>query len=113
MNVQQPQTTAQEAALEEFSTTVPIGPAVVQRDLSLIDGVKVTVEAFAGTATLSVGELFALRRDAVVQLDQAVDALFELRLGDKRVAVGRLVVVDDNLGIAITEVCGMGQVKAG
>lgn len=113
MNAQQPKTTAQEAALQEFPTTVPTGPTVAPRDLSLIEGVKVTIEALAGTATLSVGELFALRRDAVVRLDQAIDTPLELRLGDKRVALGHLVVVDDNLGIAITEICNAGQVAAG
>lgn len=82
----------------------PSGMPLVQGNLALVEDVKVKLDAHLGGADLSVGELFALKRDSVLTLDAALDAPVELRLGGKLVALGQLVAVDDRFGLRITEI---------
>lgn len=84
--------------------TTPAGPALAAGNFSLVEDVKVRVEARLGGADISIAELFALKRDSVLALDAALDAPIELRLGGKVVALGQLVAVDDRFGLRITEV---------
>src|SRR6266850_2615347 len=80
----------------------PSGSPLAQGNLALVEGVKVKIEARLGGAELTVAELFALKRDSVVTLDALLDAPIELRLGEKVVALGQLVAVDDRFGLRIT-----------
>jgi flagellar motor switch protein FliN/FliY len=71
--------------------------------LDAVQGVKVRVSVTAGEATLTVGELMALREGQVVKLDSLVDTPFDVCLEGQVVARGELVAVDDNFGIRIVE----------
>jgi len=82
----------------------PSGSPIAQGNLSLVEGVKVKVEARLGSADLTVSELFGLKRDSVLALDAALDAPIELWLGDKLVARGQLVAVDDRFGLRISDI---------
>lgn len=70
----------------------------------LIGAVEVTLEAYLGTARLTVAELTALAADSVVPLDARLSQPVELRLGGKAVARGDLVAVDDHYGVRLTEI---------
>lgn len=96
--------TAQIVMLQELPGGPPAGAPVAQGGMALVEGVKVKVEARLGGAEITVGELFALKRDSVVALDALLDAPVELRLGGKLVALGQLVAVDDRFGLRITEI---------
>jgi flagellar motor switch protein FliN/FliY len=65
--------------------------------------VKVRLRVSVGQATLSIGELLALKEGGVLKLDAALDLPVEILLDDKVVARGQLVAVDDNFGVRITE----------
>lgn len=71
--------------------------------LDAVQNVKVRVSVVAGEATLTLGELMAIRDGQVVKLDNLVDAPFDVCLEGKVVARGELVAVDDNFGIRIVE----------
>lgn len=79
------------------------GAPVLTGGLSAIHGVKVRLRVSVGQATMSVGELLALKEGGVLKLDTALDLPVELLLDDKVVARGQLVAVDDNFGVRITE----------
>jgi flagellar motor switch protein FliN/FliY len=68
----------------------------------LVEHVDVTLEAFVGDARMTVSELMALRRDAVVPLEDGLARPVELRLNGVTVATGELVAVDDKLGVRLT-----------
>jgi flagellar motor switch protein FliN/FliY len=70
----------------------------------LVDHVDVTLEAFVGDARMTVSELMALRRDAVVPLEGGLARPVELRLNGITIAKGELVAVDDKLGVRLVEI---------
>lgn len=80
------------------------GPGLLDGNLSLISGVKVRVEVLVGSAEISVAELFGLQKDSVLTLEQLHNAPLTVRLDDKTIALGTLVVVGDNFGVRITEI---------
>jgi len=80
------------------------GTSLFEGNLSLIEGVKVKLEAVVGGAEITVGELFALKEQSVIKLDSLTHSPIEIRLDGRIIATGRLVVVDDNLGVAIEEI---------
>jgi flagellar motor switch protein FliN/FliY len=51
-----------------------------------------------------VNELLKLGRGAVVELDRKVGEAIDIYVNDRLVARGEVVVVDDRLGITMTEI---------
>ena len=70
--------------------------------------VKLTVEL--GNCEMTMKDLLQLGIGAVVQLDKLSNDPIDIFVNKKLVARGEIVVVEDNLGIKITEVStGSGQ----
>ncbi|MEA3402465.1 MAG: FliM/FliN family flagellar motor switch protein [Armatimonadota bacterium] len=59
-----------------------------------------------GTTTLALQELLELRAGSVVTLDRGLDAPVEVLVGERVVARGELVAVDEEMGVRITEIRG-------
>ncbi|THB75559.1 MAG: hypothetical protein D6B28_00225 [Gammaproteobacteria bacterium] len=72
--------------------------------LDLIQNVKVKVTAVMGESEISVSELFNLKEDSILKLDQDSNTPIKIMLDDKIIAKGSLVVVDDNFGVQISDV---------
>ena len=90
----------------ELSTapdSAPVGAALVSKDLSLVGHVPVSLTALIGSVSLSIEQLFALKKGEVLTMNESLDAPITLLLNDKAVARGELVAVEDNFGIRITE----------
>ncbi|HEY8880056.1 MAG TPA: FliM/FliN family flagellar motor switch protein [Roseateles sp.] len=83
----------------------PAGPA---GRLAALAGVKADLTVVAGHATAKIGELLALKEGTVMTLDTALNAPFDVMLGDQVVARGELVAVGDQFGVRITEVAPHG-----
>ncbi len=64
----------------------------------------VTVRAEVGCVTMSVDRALRLVPGCVVRLDRPVGTEVRLRVGDRVIARGELVQLDDRLGVEITEV---------
>jgi flagellar motor switch protein FliN/FliY len=99
-----PSPTAQIVNLQELPQQAASGPKLLDGNLAIISGVKVKIEVIAGTAELSIGELFSLQAGSVVNLDQLKDAPLAVRLDGRIVAQGNLVVMGDSFGIRISDV---------
>ncbi|MEC7657353.1 MAG: flagellar motor switch protein FliN [Pseudomonadota bacterium] len=65
--------------------------------------INVDVTAVVGTASLLVNQLLKLGRGAVVELGQNVGDPIDLRINNRLVGRGEVVVVEDRLAISITE----------
>jgi flagellar motor switch protein FliN/FliY len=65
--------------------------------------IKVDVYAVLGHADVQVKQLLKLGRGAVVELDRKVNEPVELYVNDILVGHGEVVIVEDRLGISITE----------
>jgi flagellar motor switch protein FliN len=76
-------------------------------DLLLDVPVGLTVEL--GSCHLPMRDVLNLNVGSIVQLDKVADAPVELRVNDKLIARGEVVVVENRFGIKITELIGAAQ----
>ena len=103
LEVQGEQASAQQIKLQEIQDGA-LGGNLYNGNLSLIQNLKIKLEVMVGGVEISVGELFALKENAVLSLDRLTTEPLEIHLDGKPVARGKLVAVDDNFGICITEI---------
>ncbi len=89
--------------LPELSELATEGPPLFGGRLDLVGGVKVRIRAVVGDGEVSVAELFSLKDGSVVPLSCEVNPLVDVQLDNRTIARGELVVVDDTLGVRITE----------
>ncbi len=73
-------------------------------DLEAVYDVPVQVSAVLGKATLQVSQLLKLGRGAVVELDRKVGEPIEIYVNNRLVARGEVVVIEDRLGVTMTEI---------
>jgi flagellar motor switch protein FliN/FliY len=57
-----------------------------------------------GNATIRVSNLLRLGRGAIVELDRKVGEPIDIYVNNRLVARGEVIVVDERLGVTITEV---------
>jgi flagellar motor switch protein FliN/FliY len=76
-------------------------------DLLLDVPVGLTVEL--GSCHLPMRDVLNLNVGSIVQLDKLADAPVELRVNDRLIARGEVVVVENRFGIKITELLGSSQ----
>ena len=74
------------------------------RDLEAVYEIPVTVSAVLGKATMQVSQLLKLGRGAVVELDRKLGEAIDIYVNNRLVARGEVVVVDDRLGVTMTEI---------
>lgn len=73
-------------------------------DVSAIYDIPVNVSAVLGRSTMQVSQLLKLGRGAVVELDRKVGEAIDIYVNNRLVARGEVVVVEDKLGITMTEI---------
>lgn len=78
-------------------------PATIN-DLEAVYGIPVEVSAVLGKATMQVSSLLKLGRGAVIELDRKVGEAIDIYVNNRLVARGEVVVVEDRLGITMTEI---------
>ena len=74
------------------------------RDLEAVYDIPVTVSAVLGKATMQVSQLLRLGRGAVIELDRKVGEAIDIYVNNRLVARGEVVVVEDRLGVTMTEI---------
>ena len=79
------------------------GPRASQ-DLDAVYDIPVQVSAVLGRATMEVSQLLKLGRGAVVELDRKVGEAIDIYVNNRLVARGEVVVVEDRLGVTMTEI---------
>ncbi len=73
-------------------------------DLGTVYDIPVQVSAVLGRATMEVNQLLKLGRGAVVELDRKVGEAIDIYVNNRLIARGEVVVVDDRLGVTMTEI---------
>jgi flagellar motor switch protein FliN/FliY len=74
------------------------------KDLEAVYDIPVQVSAVLGKATMQVSQLLKLGRGAVVELDRKVGEAIDIYVNNRLVARGEVVVVDERLGVTMTEI---------
>lgn len=73
-------------------------------DLEAIFDVPVKVSAILGRSRMDVAELLKLEQGSVVELDRKVGEAIDIYVNDRLVARGEVVLVEDRLGVTMTEI---------
>lgn len=74
------------------------------KDVTAIYDIPVQISAVLGRSTMQVSQLLKLGRGAVVELDRKVGEAIDIYVNNRLVARGEVVVVEDRLGITMTEI---------
>jgi len=74
--------------------------------LGFLADVALPIEIRLGAAQLAIGELLELAPGSVVALERRAEDPVEIVAAGRVIARGEMVVVDDGLGVRITELCG-------
>ena len=73
-------------------------------DLEAVFDVPVQVSAVLGRARMEIGDLLKLGPGAVLELDRKVGEAIDIYVNNRLVARGEVVVVDERLGVTMTEI---------
>ena len=87
-------------AIQQESSELPSS----SQDLEAVYDIPVQVSAVLGKSTMQVSQLLKLGRGAIVELDRKVGEAIDIYVNNRLVARGEVVVVEDRLGITITEI---------
>ncbi|HEX9702653.1 MAG TPA: flagellar motor switch protein FliN [Rhodospirillales bacterium] len=66
--------------------------------------VEVEITAVLGTTEMPISQILKLGRGAVVELNRTVGEDIEVHANNRLVAKGEVIVVDDRLGVTMTEI---------
>ena len=96
-------------SLEEFadSTALTTGDEPGDKaasDLASVFDVPVNISAVLGKAHMTVAQLLKLNRGSVLELDRKVGEAIDIFVNNRLVARGEVVVVEDRLGVTMTEI---------
>ena len=88
---------------ESVEIEIPDIPRSAQ-DLEAVYDIPVQVSAILGKSTMEVQQLLKLGKGAVVELDRKVGEAIDIYVNNRLVARGEVVVLEDRLGITMTEI---------
>jgi flagellar motor switch protein FliN/FliY len=86
------------------STDTPVPAKRTNVGNELLRGVRVSLEARLGQASMTVEDMMALKPGSVVTLQTSLADHVELYLNDTLVARGEIVAVGDKYGVRIAEI---------
>jgi flagellar motor switch protein FliN/FliY len=78
-------------------------------DLEAVFDVPVTVSAVLGKSGMEVSQLLKLGKGTIVELDRKVGEAIDIYVNNRLVARGEVVLVEDRLGVTMTEIIKSGQ----
>ena len=76
----------------------------IASDLTTVFDVPVNISAVLGRTHLSVAQLLRLTSGSVLELDRKVGEAIDIYVNNRLVARGEVVIVDDRLGVTMTEI---------
>ncbi|WP_297515817.1 flagellar motor switch protein FliN [uncultured Caulobacter sp.] len=96
--------------LDEFGGAMLASEAPVEladktaSDLAPVFDVPVNISAVLGRAHMSVAQLLQLGQGSILELDRKVGEAIDIYVNNRLVARGEVVVVDERLGVTMTEI---------
>ncbi|HHT9109013.1 MAG TPA: flagellar motor switch protein FliN [Candidatus Wunengus sp. YC64] len=77
-----------------------------RRNLDLILDISVPVSVELGHTNMLIKDILALSQGSIVELDKVAGTPVDLFVRGKLLAQGEVVVVEENFGVKITNICG-------
>lgn len=95
--------TSAEGSANEDKKEYEVGEPMIEGVTAIYD-VPVQISAVLGRSTMQVSQLLKLGRGAVVELDRKIGEAIDIYVNNRLVARGEVVVVEDKLGVTMTEI---------
>ena len=76
-------------------------------DLEAVYDIPVKVSAILGKTRIKVSQLLKINKGTIIELDKKVGEAIDIYVNNNLVARGEVVVVDDKIGITMTEIVKM------
>ncbi len=97
--------------LDEFEQTMAMmmaaaddGAGKTAADLAPVFDVPVNISAVLGRVHMSVAQLLKLNAGSILELDRKVGEAIDIYVNNRLVARGEIVVIDERLGVTMTEI---------
>ena len=81
-------------------------------DLATVFDVPVAISAVLGRSSMSVAQLLQLSQGSILELDRKVGEAIDIYVNNRLVARGEVVIVDERLGVTMTEIIKDGDAQA-
>jgi flagellar motor switch protein FliN/FliY len=72
--------------------------------LENVSEIPVNILVVLGKATMTISQLMKLGRGAVIELDRYIGEAIDIFVNGKLVAKGEIVIVEEKIGITLTEI---------
>lgn len=89
---------------EEATNTVAAASGTENLSLETVYDIPVQITVVLGRTSMQVNQLLKLGRGAVIELDKKVGEPIDIFVNNRLVARGEVVVVEDRIGITMTEI---------
>jgi flagellar motor switch protein FliN/FliY len=93
-----------DSSQELLAVEEAVEPMRNAKDLEAVYDIPVQLSAVLGKASMQVSQLLKLGRGAVVELDRKVGEAIDIYVNNRLVARGEVVVVEERLGVTMTEI---------
>ncbi|MFD1943553.1 flagellar motor switch protein FliN [Paradevosia shaoguanensis] len=93
--------------LEEMDAPAESAPDTTEKtaaDLEAVFDVPVRVSVVLGRTRMPVADLLRLDTGSIIELDRQVGEAIEIYVNDRLVARGEIVLVENRLGVTMTEI---------
>jgi flagellar motor switch protein FliN len=87
----------------DFSASEP-APRGTPRNLSLLYDVTLNITVELGRTRKSIREILDLTPGSIVELDKLAGEPVDILVNNKRIAIGEVVVIDENFGVRVTDI---------
>ncbi len=97
---------AVDGEIDAGQQVMPVGEEeeITAAGLNAVYDIPVQIAAVLGTSSMQVSQLLKLGRGAVVELDRKVGEAIDIYVNNRLVARGEVVVVNERLGVTMTEI---------
>ncbi len=93
-----------EGDAEDAGAPVDDGEEKTAADLEAVFDVPVNVSAVLGKTDIEISDLLKLDSGTTVELDRKVGEAIDIYVNDRLVARGEVVIVEEQLGVTMTEI---------
>lgn len=93
-----------QAASQEAADEAGEGAPKAASDLQTVFDVPVNISAVLGKAYVDVASLLKLNAGTVLELDRKIGEAIDIYVNNRLVARGEIVLVEDRLGVTMTEI---------
>ena len=94
---------------ESLTAAPPISPESLANNLSRINNVEMALTVEIGRTRMSVRDVLGLEPGAVIELDRSAGAPADVLLNGRLIALGEIVVVDQDYAVRITQILDVAE----